>query len=147
MLKILTFFCTRTGSLFHTRWPSLFVITPYPAVVAMCVTTEVEPNFFTEEDLIYNVISVQIKETLILKSLIGTFAKLRKATFRFIMSVRLSALNNSAPMGRSLLKFGICGFFENLSRKFQVWLKYFKYNGYFTGIFLYLCYNISLNSS
>ena len=67
MFKILTFFNTRTGSLLPTRWPSFFVVTPYPAVVAMHVTTEVEPNFITEEDPIYNVISIQIKETIILK--------------------------------------------------------------------------------
>jgi len=97
----------------------LFVITPYPAVAAMYLTAEVEPNFVTEEDPIYNVISFQIKETLILKKSIGTFAKLRKATFSFIMSVRLSAWNTSPPTGRIFLKYGICGFFENLSRKFK----------------------------
>jgi len=89
----------------------------------MYVTAEVEPNFITEEDPIYNAISVQIKETLILKSLMGTFAKLRKATFSFITSVRqsvcLPAWNNSAPTGRIFFRFGICGFFENLSRKFK----------------------------
>jgi hypothetical protein len=68
----------------------LFVITPYPAVVAMCVAAEVEPNFITEEDPIYNVISIQIKETRVLKSFLGTFEKLRKATISFLMSVRQS---------------------------------------------------------
>jgi hypothetical protein len=56
----------------------------------MYVTAAVEQNFISEEDPIYNVISFQIKETLIFKPLMGTFAKLRKATFGFIMSVRLS---------------------------------------------------------
>jgi len=42
----------------------------------MYVTAEVEPNFITEEDPVYYVISFQIKETLILKPLMGTFAKL-----------------------------------------------------------------------
>jgi hypothetical protein len=97
----------------------LFVITPYPAVVATYLTAEVEPNFITEEDPIYNVISFEIKETLILKKSIGTFAKLRKAAFSFIMSVRLSAWNRLPPTGRIFFKSGICSFFENLSRKFK----------------------------
>jgi hypothetical protein len=41
----------------------------------------------------------------------GAFAKLRKATLNFVMSVRpavrLSAWNNSAPTGRILMKFRI----------------------------------------
>jgi hypothetical protein len=129
MLKILTFFNTRTGSLLHTRLPSLFVITPYPAVVAMYVTAEVEPNFITEEDPIYSVISVQIKETLILKSFMGTFAKLRKATFSFIISVRqavcLTAWKNSAPSGLI--------FFLNLV--FAAFLKIFRENSSLIKIF------------
>jgi len=35
------------------------------------------------------------------------------------LSVRRSALNNSAPTGRILMKFGISLFLENLSRKFK----------------------------
>ena len=46
-----------------------------------------------------------------------------KATSSCIMSVRqsvcLSAWNSSALTGRIFFKFGICGFFENLSRKFK----------------------------
>jgi len=39
---------------------------------------------------------------------LGAFAKLRKATISFvILSVRLSAWNNSAPTGRIFMKFGI----------------------------------------
>ena len=37
----------------------------------------------------------------------GPFAKLRKATISFVMSVRLSAWNNSAPTGRFFVKFYI----------------------------------------
>jgi len=36
---------------------------------------------------------------------LGSFAKLRKATTCFVMSVRLSAWNNSAPTGRIFMKF------------------------------------------
>jgi len=39
-------------------------------------------------------------------------------TIIFAMSVRLSAWN-SAPTGRIFVKFVICVFFENLSRKFK----------------------------
>jgi hypothetical protein len=35
------------------------------------------------------------------------------------LSVRLSARNNSAPTGRSFMKFDILGFFEYLLRKFK----------------------------
>jgi hypothetical protein len=36
----------------------------------------------------------------------GAFAKLRKATISFVMSVRPSAWNKSAPTGRIFMKFG-----------------------------------------
>jgi hypothetical protein len=65
---------------------------------------------------------------------LGTFIKVRKATISFVMSVRLSAWNNSAPTERILMKVDIWGFFENLSRKYkiQVSLKSDESNGYFT---------------
>ena len=48
---------------------------------------------------------------------LGTFVKLKKkSTIIFVMSVRLSARNNSAPTGRIFMKFDIWVFFENLSR-------------------------------
>ena len=48
---------------------------------------------------------------------------MRKATIRFVMSVRSSAWNNSAPTGRIFMKFDIWGFFENLPKKNHVSLK------------------------
>jgi hypothetical protein len=55
---------------------------------------------------------------------LDTFAKLRKATYIFVMSVRPSALNNSAVTWRIFMKFAISlFFFENLARKFN-----FRYN-------------------
>jgi hypothetical protein len=54
---------------------------------------------------------------------LGTFAKFRKATISFIMSVcpsvRLSAWNNSDPTGQIFMKINIREFFENLLRKFN----------------------------
>jgi len=47
------------------------------------------------------------------------FEKFRKATISFAMFVRPSAWNNSAPT-RRFMKFDICVFFENLSRKFKL---------------------------
>jgi len=47
------------------------------------------------------------------------FEKLRKTTVSFIMSVRLTAWNNSAPTGRIFMKFDIGAFFDDLSRKFN----------------------------
>jgi hypothetical protein len=52
---------------------------------------------------------------------LGAFAKLRKATSTFMMSLRLpvfpSAWNNSAPTGPNFTKFDIWGFLGYLSRQ------------------------------
>jgi hypothetical protein len=53
----------------------------------------------------------------LLEHFLGVFANLRKATISIVMSVRLSAWNNSAPTGRIFMKFDILGFFENLLDK------------------------------
>jgi len=50
---------------------------------------------------------------------LGAFAGLRKATINFVMSVRQSSWNNTAPTGEIFMKFGIRVFLENLSRKFK----------------------------
>jgi len=47
----------------------------------------------------------------------STFAKLRKATNGFVMSVR--AWNNLAPNGQIFMKIYIWGFFENTSRNLK----------------------------
>ena len=44
---------------------------------------------------------------LITVNFLGEFAKLRMAIVSFVMSVRPSAWNNSAPTGRILMKFDI----------------------------------------
>ena len=41
------------------------------------------------------------------KYLLDAFGKLRRATISFVMSVRLSACNNSAPTGRIFMEFDI----------------------------------------
>jgi len=48
--------------------------------------------------------------------LLGAFAKVRKATVSFDMSVSPSVWNNSAHTGRISMKFYIWAFFENISR-------------------------------
>ena len=57
------------------------------------------------------------------KNFLGAFAKLRKATVSFLMSVRpvdcLPTLNKSAPTRRIFMQFDIGLFFENLWRKFK----------------------------
>ena len=55
---------------------------------------------------------------LILVSFLGAFAKLRKATISFVVSVRLSAWN-SALTGKILMEFDNSVFFESLLRKFK----------------------------
>jgi hypothetical protein len=49
---------------------------------------------------------------------LGAFTKLRNATIRFVMSIRLFAWI-SAPTGRIFIKFDMCVFFKNLLRKFK----------------------------
>jgi hypothetical protein len=51
------------------------------------------------------------------KQFLGAFAKLRKATVSFVMSVHLSFLPHGTT--RIFVTFDIWGFFEHLSRKFE----------------------------
>jgi hypothetical protein len=44
------------------------------------------------------------KKRMLTATFLGAFAKLRKATISFVISVRLSAWNNSAPTGRIFKK-------------------------------------------
>ena len=50
---------------------------------------------------------------------LSSLAKFRKTTITFVMSVSLSAFNNSNPTGRVFIIFHIWVFLENLSRKFK----------------------------
>jgi hypothetical protein len=63
-----------------------------------------------------------------LHTLLGAFVKLLRATVSFMS---LSSWNKSAVTRRIFMKFGVWVFFENIYRKFEVWLKYIKNNGYF----------------
>ena len=80
------------------------------------------------------------------EALLGIFAILLRMTISFVMSVRLSAWNNSAPSGHIIIKFDIRVFFEILPRK-SVSLKYDKNNRHFTLTPIYIFYHISLISS
>jgi len=66
---------------------------------------------------------IQYTCLLLLVPLLGAFAKLRKASVSFLVSVslsfRLSARNNWAPTGGIFMKFDIWLFFEKLSRKLK----------------------------
>jgi hypothetical protein len=48
------------------------------------------------------------------------FAKLQKAVISIIMSICLTAWNNSAPTGPIFMKFDILVFFENLLQKYKL---------------------------
>jgi type IV secretory pathway VirB3-like protein len=63
---------------------------------------------------------------------LGAFAKLLRGNISFVMSVRLSSHNKSAPIVQIFMKLYIREFFENLSRRIQVSLNSDKNNGYFT---------------
>ena len=45
--------------------------------------------------------------------------EIAKSDCKFRRAVRSSARNNSAPIDRICMKFGIGGFFENLLKKFK----------------------------
>jgi hypothetical protein len=51
-----------------------------------------------------------------------TFVRSPKATVRFIMNVRPSAWNNSAPTGRRCMTIDV--FFENLTKKIHFSLQF-----------------------
>jgi len=80
----------------------------------------------------------------------GAFAKLSKAIISFVMSVRLLVPPSVRPHGITQLPlegFYISLFFRKFVDKFRVSLKSEKNNGYFTWGPMYMCDNISLNSS
>ena len=62
----------------------------------------------------------------IFRTLLGAFAKLRKATFSLAMSVCLSAWNNSAPNRRIFMKFDSWVFFETVDKIsfIKIWQEY-----------------------
>ena len=62
----------------------------------------------------------------------GAFVKLRKATISFTMCVRLSSWNNSAPIGRTFMKFDVLSIFRKSVDKTQVSLKSDENKGYVT---------------
>jgi hypothetical protein len=81
--------------------------------------------------------------------LLGAFAKLRKATISFAISVRPSARNSSPLTGRIFMKFDIVRlfFFEKSVERIQNVLKSDKNNGSFTWRPRYIDDHISLSSS
>jgi hypothetical protein len=54
-----------------------------------------------------------------MESFLGALAKLQKATVSFLVSVHLSAWNNSDSTWRIFTKFHILVFFENQSSKIK----------------------------
>jgi hypothetical protein len=77
-------------------------------------------------------------------TLLAPFAKFRKVTINFVMFVRPSAYNNSAPTRLIFVKTVIAAVFETLSRKLKISLKSDNNNGYFTRRRFYIYDNISL---
>jgi len=79
-------------------------------------------------------------------SFLGAFAKLRKPTINFVVSVRLSAWNNSTATGKIFIKFEISVFFRKFVEKIQVSLTSDMNIGYFTRRPVYMYDNMWLNS-
>jgi len=78
---------------------------------------------------------------------LSAFEELRRATISFVVSVRLSAWNNSAPIGRIFMKFNISVFFENTSRKFKFHQNLTRIAGTVNEEQYTFIYNTSLSSS
>jgi hypothetical protein len=76
---------------------------------------------------------------------LGAFAKLRKVTINFFMSVCLSEWNNSARTGQILIKFYI--FLQASVQKIKLSLNPVGNEGYFTWRRFHIYDNISPNSS
>jgi len=70
-------------------------------------------------------------------SLLGEFAKNRKVTTNFVMSVCLVAQNNSIPTGRIFMTFDVW-VFSKIFPNFQVTLKLDTHNRYFTSRPIYI---------
>ena len=90
------------------------------------------------------VISILVISDFVCKSLLGVFAKLRKPTISFVMSVCPSA--HTEQFGSQLMDFHeiLC---LNVFQKIRVSLKYDKNNGYFTWRSIYIFGHISPKSS
>jgi len=87
------------GILFHCRLLCMFVCKCVLYCIVLCCTVLLLPGV--------NPIAVT------------NISKLRKAIVSFVMSVRLSVYNNSAPTGWIFVKFDILRIFENISTKFK----------------------------
>jgi hypothetical protein len=67
-----------------------------------------------------NLYNPEVSEMSVAFSFLGELVNLQKArTISFVMSVRLSAWNNSSPTGRIFMESDIRTFLEILSRKFK----------------------------
>jgi hypothetical protein len=71
---------------------------------------------------------------------LGSFVRLRNSALSFITSVRFTAWNNPTPTGLIFMKLDIWVFFENLSRKLEFLLHFYKNYGHFTWIPIYIIY-------
>ena len=92
----------------------------------------------------YQIPCLELVENTNIFRFLGPFAKLRKATLSFVMSVRSEQF---VSHWRIFMKSDIWIFFRKSVEKIQVSLKSDKNKGYFTWIFMYSSANISLSSS
>jgi len=80
--------------------------------IIICITSDYVYNMTLEY------FSWSLKQWVYLILLLGAFAKLRKETFSFVMSVSPSVQNNWAPTGWIFMKLYIWVFLKNVWRKF-----------------------------
>ena len=88
--------------------------------IAICDLTGSTKHFFFISHTTGFVENTLFKKNYLLLQLwniLGTFAKFRKATISFVMSVRSSAWDISASLGRIFMKFDIWSFFSKIRRE------------------------------
>jgi hypothetical protein len=126
-LKLVVYLTNNGISTVHVNW-QLKCLRCSDSSVASCVKfrcfcTTFVPRAFVLFNIIsntehtYNEYAYYLRYTFL--PFLGTFAELLKANSSFVMSVRPSPGNNSAPNVRIFMNFDIWVFFENVLRKFS----------------------------
>ena len=111
-LRFTTMHCPRDDAMNLSRDVSNFLMThkkftnpilSYPEETVLTVITLAFTCFVSSLHVYIRPVTVSVNSTWNSKFL-GAFAQLRKPTISLVMSVRLSAWNNSAPTGRIFMK-------------------------------------------
>jgi hypothetical protein len=95
------------------RVPKMWPIKILFATLIWILKAHIKLQTYTLTEIVRRKVILRITDS----HFLGAFEKLRKETIRFVMSVRLSAWNNSVPTRRILIKFDIWWCFVNMPIK------------------------------